>query len=135
MSDTLKFKSWNPDTVVKMALRQAEKRMVTATLLVEREVKQSLNVSNRGGTEPSPAGSPPRKGIGELQRSIVRVVKRGSRDVRGFIGSTSKKARRLELGFVGKDSLGRTYDQQPRPFLRPAFHQSLDRVKKILGAK
>ena len=30
-------------------------------------------------------------------------------------------ARRIELGFVGVDSLGRHYNQAPRPYLRPAL--------------
>ena len=30
-------------------------------------------------------------------------------------------ARRIEYGFMGTDSLGRTYHQEPRPYMRPAF--------------
>lgn len=29
--------------------------------------------------------------------------------------------RRIEMGFVGADSLGRVYNQPPRPYMRPAF--------------
>ncbi len=30
-------------------------------------------------------------------------------------------ARRIEFGFVGVDSLGRHYNQAPRPYMRPAY--------------
>lgn len=30
-------------------------------------------------------------------------------------------ARRIEYGFVGQDSLGRTYNQAAQPYMRPAF--------------
>lgn len=36
----------------------------------------------------------------------------------GVIGVA--QARRIELGFQGKDSLGRVFDQPPFPYLRPA---------------
>ena len=38
-----------------------------------------------------------------------------------YVGSDSPYARRIELGFTGHDSLGRYYDQAPRPYLLPAF--------------
>jgi len=41
----------------------------------------------------------------------------------GAIGTNVEYARRLELGFVGTDSLGRTYNQKPRPHLIPAYER------------
>ena len=38
-----------------------------------------------------------------------------------YVGSDNPYARRIELGFTGYDSLGRYYDQAPRPYLLPAF--------------
>lgn len=35
-------------------------------------------------------------------------------------------ARRIELGFVGVDSLGRHYHQAPEPYMRPAFDNQKD---------
>ena len=40
------------------------------------------------------------------------------------IGSTVVYAMRVEMGFVGTDSLGRHYNQQPKPYLRPDAHDS-----------
>lgn len=37
------------------------------------------------------------------------------------VGTNKPQARRLEYGFVGADSLGRHYNQAPRPHLRPAM--------------
>jgi hypothetical protein len=40
------------------------------------------------------------------------------------------QARRLELGFVGADSLGRVYDQRGRPHLGPAMENpGVDRLR------
>lgn len=35
-------------------------------------------------------------------------------------------ARRIELGFIGVDSLGRHYHQAPEPYMRPAFDDEKD---------
>jgi hypothetical protein len=37
------------------------------------------------------------------------------------VGPDVPYGRRIELGFIGTDSLGRKYHQGPRPYLRPAF--------------
>jgi hypothetical protein len=124
---------WNPDSVIQKALDEEEKRMGKAVLTVEREVKILLNKSGRG--TPSAPGQPPHKQSGELQRSIHSEVKRDRTSVTGVIYSDSVKARRLELGFVGKDSAGRTIDQAPRPFLRTGLNNTRGKVAKILGSK
>lgn len=50
-------------------------------------------------------------------------------------GTNRTQARRLEYGFVGPDSLGRVFDQQPYPHMGPAadviepvFHAAMARV-------
>lgn len=40
--------------------------------------------------------------------------------MRATVGTNKPQGRRLEYGFVGTDSLGRTYNQAPRPHVRPA---------------
>jgi len=40
------------------------------------------------------------------------------------IGSDRPQSRRLEYGFVGRDTLGRFYNQEPRPHIRPAFDEN-----------
>lgn len=55
------------------------------------------------------------------------------------IGTTVVYAPRVEFGFVGTDSLGRTYNQQPKSFLRVALkngEKQLNNVyKKIIKGK
>jgi len=58
-----------------------------------------------------------------LERSIriVEAAKRIRGGVKGSYGSTDTVyARRIELGFQGKDSKGRIYDQPAFPFMIPA---------------
>ena len=45
------------------------------------------------------------------------------------IGNDQPQSRRLELGFVGPDKLGRVYNQAPRPHVRPAFDENVERAK------
>jgi len=42
-------------------------------------------------------------------------------------------ARRMELGFIGIDSLGRHYNQSPRAFLFPALEVNKSRIKDLLS--
>ena len=51
------------------------------------------------------------------------------------VGTDRIQANRLEYGFVGTDSIGRTFDQQPYPHMGPAvdvmepvFHAAMDAV-------
>ena len=58
-----------------------------------------------------------------LERSIriVEAAKRINRGAKGTWGSTDTiYARRIELGFQGKDSKGRVVDARAFPFLLPA---------------
>lgn len=71
---------------------------------------------------------------GTLRRSITVEVF-GPGDVR--IGSSVPYARRIEFGFLGADRLGREYHQAAQPYLRPAFEEHIDRVRRaiIAGAR
>lgn len=40
------------------------------------------------------------------------------------IGTDAPQARRLEYGFVGRDNLGRVYNQAARPHIRPALDEN-----------
>lgn len=58
---------------------------------------------------------------GDFLSSITGEVLSGAGStIIGSIGSSSPYARRLEFGFVGADSLGRVYNQGPRPWLAPS---------------
>ncbi len=41
-----------------------------------------------------------------------------------IVGNDQPQGPRLEFGFVGADSLGRIYNQAPRPHLRPALDEN-----------
>jgi hypothetical protein len=127
------IKNWTPAVIEKRAMEVSEQRMALATTFLQGEVRRAINISNSKGAAPSAPGEPPRKGSGDLQRSIFGEVTRTAKSIVGSVGSRMVYARRLELGFVGKDSEGRTIDQKPRPYLRSTFFANRDRIKRILG--
>jgi len=51
------------------------------------------------------------------------------------IGTNVPYAARLEYGFIGKDKLGRRYNQPPRPYLRPALRESKGEVRETFVAE
>ena len=53
----------------------------------------------------------------------VLEPKAGVNEFVGAVGSNVEYARRLELGFVGQDKLGRTVNQKPRPHIIPAYER------------
>ena len=63
---------------------------------------------------------------GRLRGSITNEVE----ETIGRVGTNVEYARRIELGFVGTDILGRKYNQKPYPYLRPALEKNRS---KILG--
>jgi len=69
---------------------------------------------------------------GTLRRSVhVEMTSEGLRQV-ALIGTNAPYARRLELGFIDKDSLGRVYHQNPQPRWRPAWDANLAKYQRIL---
>jgi hypothetical protein len=49
------------------------------------------------------------------------------------IGSSVVYAARVEFGFVGKDSLGRNYNQAAKPYMRPAITEHKAEIEKVFG--
>jgi hypothetical protein len=45
------------------------------------------------------------------------------------VGPTAIYARRIELGFRGTDSIGRHYNQAPKPYVKPAYTEALPKVE------
>jgi hypothetical protein len=148
----MKWEKWQPEKVVDAALRSTEKKIGQACALVVRVAKTKLNVmrSNSirrkqyttkkgyvryrliqsGASEP---GEPPRRVTGRLYNSVQYRVVRTRTEVIGVVYSDDKKARRLELGFVGTDSLGRKYNQAPRPWLRPSYQESMGAIRRLVN--
>ena len=130
-----RIEKWNPNGIIEAALKITEERMGTAVTFLQGDIKRSLNVGNPGGKNPSAPGQPPRKVTARLFNSIFGKVIRDGSQIIGVVGTNVIYGRRLELGFAGKDSAGRNYNQAPRPFIRPAFTRNRDRIKRILGTK
>lgn len=127
-----KITKWDPNGIINAALEITERRMNEAVVLVQADIKLSLNVGNPGGKNPSAPGQPPRKVTARLFNSIFGKVVRQGNQILGVVGTNVIYGRRLELGFVGKDSAGHQINQAPRPFIRPAFERNRDRIKRIL---
>lgn len=66
-----------------------------------------------------------------LHASVPAAVTETSISVE--IGSAMPYACRLEWGFSGTDSLGRSYNQAPRPHWRPAFDNNKQTAKEIIA--
>lgn len=56
---------------------------------------------------------------GDYRRSWTTEVHRGGDSIVAVVGTNRPQARRLEYGFNGQDSLGRTYHQPPFPHMGP----------------
>lgn len=85
-----------------------------------------------GLTQRNASGRPgPNAPTGDYRGSWgVEDVNEGPGAVARSAGTDRAQARRLEYGFVGTDSMGRTYDQQPYPHMGPA----VDTIEPIFHA-
>lgn len=69
-----------------------------------------------------------------LQRSIhYETVEETDERVVTVIGPSAPYGRRIELGYSDTDSKGRTYNQPPSPYLRPAYEENRDKVEKEIS--
>ena len=122
--------------VEKNLIRYLKKRMLEVVVRLDAYVRNSMVVSNAGGINPSAPGQAPHIGTGALKRSITHKVRVEKNEVVGVYGvakgPASVYAKRLELGFVGRDTKGRLYNQQPRPFIKPAYQNNKRKIKQIL---
>lgn len=109
--------------------KKTKQNMVKA---MKHTVNACKELVGKTGAQPSRPGEAPRKVTGELQRSIHSKVEEDQQEVRGYLYSTSPYALRMEFGFYGTDSMGRTYNQAPRPFLRKTVDQERMNIKRIV---
>ena len=49
------------------------------------------------------------------------------------MGTNLEYARRIELGYIGRDSLGRNYNQPARSYLRRAYIERLEPAVEALA--
>lgn len=122
--------------VEKNLIKYLKKKMLEVVVRLDAYAKNSMTVSNAGGTNPSAPGNTPNIGTGTLKRSITHKVGTERNAVVGVYGvargPASAYARRLELGFVGRDTKGRLHNQLPRPFIKPAYQKNKRKIKQIL---
>ena len=108
-----------PDSLARLEAalpRMAERAMAFAMLRAEQIAKATTAYQDQ---------------TGNLRNSTqAGVTKATEADVEGALsagypgfGASMEYARRIELGFVGEDSLERTYNQAPRPYIRPSMDQ------------
>jgi len=73
---------------------------------------------------------------GDYRRSITLRVGSGGSNFSAAVGTNNPQGRRLEFGFHGTDSRGRTYAQPPYPHFGPAFSflspQFLEALRRIV---
>jgi hypothetical protein len=124
---------WNGGQFLASILDGVERGMGLAMAELAADAKRMLGVA--GGGEPSASGLPPHLQSGRLRAGVDFRVERGDDIVRGFLGVDGDVAYalRLELGFVGIDSLGRHFNQAPRPFLRPTLLRNFFRAAQIIA--
>lgn len=90
-----------------MNAAKANAHVITGTL------RRSLHIGGHADLAP---GFDPSEGYSDIGGNEVADL-----TARVFVGTNLVYARREEYGFVGRDSLGRLYNQPPHPYLRPAF--------------
>ncbi|MFJ7422736.1 HK97 gp10 family phage protein [Streptomyces uncialis] len=91
-------------------------------MLLETRVK--ANASGRPG---------PNAPTGDYRRSWTHEVFTAGVAVTAVVGTNKPQGRRLEYGFVGADSLGRVFNQQPYPHVGPAVEEIAPQFVAALG--
>lgn len=127
---------WEADKATRNLAERLLRNMGKAMRVAEKHAKGLVSTGNKRGTNPSAPGTPPHLGTGTLRRSIAGRASydEAAKEVVGALGvlqgNADAYARRLELGYLGRDAAGRFVDQAPRPFLRPTLHQ---RARDLAG--
>ncbi len=111
----------------------ADSRATVAALdaMVSRITAASAAAARKGAMALQAAGmrnSPVVRGT--LRRSWrTQIITSGPSVFAARVGPTIIYARRIELGFKGTDSLGRLYDQAPKPYAKPAFENVIPGIR------
>ena len=154
MSIEIELTSHFQDVIDKIGKVSAE-RMTKAAMAVREEAVRLLSRPGQGreyyvpGTRrkyrASTPGNPPAARTGILRKTIKWSVECKGDEVEGLVGCEQKYAVALEYGShhahtvslnrygAEKVTLG-GHNVAPRPWLRPAFERSEDKVKQILTA-
>ena len=125
---------WKGDECLEAIKDKVAFNMSTVVSIIDADMKQSMIDTPRGPNGRSFPGNPPAVQTTVLIGSIHSGVEVTEDAVVGTVGSYDVVyALRMELGFSGQDSLGRNYDQAPRPFLVPAFERIREDIPEMLS--
>ncbi len=135
MAGGITITSWNAGALLATVADGLERGMNLAMATLAADAARLAGVA--GGGKPSVPGDPPAMQSGTLHANVDFDVQSQSNGVHGFFGVRGDVpyALRMELGFVGVDSLGRHYNQAPRPFLRPALYDNSAQVVSIVASE
>ena len=120
---------------------QLQAKMLRAETLAVDATMQAAIISARENHGPGAHGGQRFEShTGELERA-TKVVQRARRVGSATVGRWGAQgvgyARRIELGFQGKDAAGRVYSAQPYPYLLPAaqaeYPKLAGRIKRALA--
>jgi hypothetical protein len=129
---------WFGDTVIAGLERAVMRGVISGTeRLRERMIERVMQPPKTGILyyrgknryhQASAGGESPANDTGNLVRNITTLY--DSTTLTGTVNVGTDYGRRLEHGFVGQDSLGRTYDMAPRPFARPALQEVTPEIRQ-----
>lgn len=138
---------WDGDSIQNSSYEKIVRSMQRVAFYLEKVAKKKVSRRNAPrvrvgrsgmrGLNPSKEGESPKLVTGTLRSNISGQVIKERDKVIGVLGvrkgPAEKYARRLEKGFVGKDSRGRTVNQGKRPFLRPTVAENKGKIMKELS--
>jgi len=102
------------ETAIKISMAAASH----AGILYKRSGKKKAHQASAAGETPAVA-----TGV-YINSIITQLVSETPTRAMAEVGTNSVYANRLELGFMETDSLGRKYQQAPRPHFRPAYDKN-----------
>lgn len=129
---------WYGDTVMSGLERAVMRGVIKGTELLRTDmVERILNPPKTGRLykrgknrvhQASAPGESPANDTGNLARNITTVY--DTPRLEGTVNVGTNYGRRLEYGYVGVDTLGRTYEVLPRPFARPALQDKTREIRQ-----
>lgn len=107
---------------------------------VERAIIRGMDATMQAAVLKAKGNHPWNNRTGNAERSI-QVVQPARKTAGSFLGKWGSKGiryfARLEFGFSGSDSRGRSFNQRPRPSLGPAkrseYPKLIGRIRSALG--
>ena len=118
---------WHDKELKKMVLDVATQAISKGCFLVEGDAKilcPIVTTRLRGSISSNWYGSGMARGKTSGIAKADDGVGQPDKELTGVVGTNVEYARRVEMGFVGADALGRIYNQSPKPYLRPALEKN-----------